>query len=86
MGIEYDGANYKDVSWGERKRGILTVEAGWDNADLVVKTTGGRKPIKETYSLSEDGSRLRVILEIDGGKDNNTYTRVYDKQPAAPSS
>ena len=52
----------------------------------MVKTTGGRKPIKETYSLSEDGSRLRVILEIDGGKDNNTYTRVYDKQTAAPSS
>ena len=86
MGLTYDGTNYKDVSWGERKRGYLTVNAGWDKADLVVKTEGGRWPIEETYTLSEDGNRLRIVVELDGGKNNRTFTRVYDKQPAASAS
>ncbi|MFT6432334.1 MAG: hypothetical protein ACJAVI_000369 [Candidatus Azotimanducaceae bacterium] len=82
MGIEYNGSNYRDVSWGERKRGQLNIETGWKENNLVIKTEGGPLPIEETYILSEDGSRLTVIIELEGGKDDKTFTRVFDKVTA----
>jgi hypothetical protein len=82
MGIEYSGSNYRDVSWGERKRGQLTIETGWKENNLVIKTEGSRLPIEETYILSEDGSRLTVVIELDGGKKGMTFTRVFEKTTA----
>lgn len=79
MGVEYNGSHYRDISWGERKRGQLTIETGWQDNNLVIKTEGSRLPIEETYILSEDGSRLTVVIELDGGKDGKTFTRVFEK-------
>jgi hypothetical protein len=87
MGVEYNATkymdmNYRDVSWGERKRGLLTIETGWEEGNLIIKTEGSRLPIEETYILSEDSSRLTVIIELDGGKDGMTFTRVFENVSA----
>jgi len=87
MGVSYDGTNYRDVSWGERKRGFLTVDAGWNkDKQLVINTQGDRFPIKELHILSDDRSRLTIMVELDGGKDNMTFKRVFERVPSNTKS
>lgn len=81
MGIKFDGANYADVSWGKRKRGELTITSGWKERDLIVKTMGGRVALEERYVLSSDGQRLTLFIELDGGRDDLSFKRVFEKVP-----
>ena len=48
----------------------------------MIKTEGSRFPIEGTYILSEDRARLTVITELDGDKDDKTFTRVFEKSTA----
>jgi len=86
MGVDYKSGIYRDVGWGERKRGQLVVTSGWKEDDLVIETKGGRSPIEEIYVLSDDGARLTVLVELDGGKNDMVFTRVFDKQEAPRGS
>ncbi len=36
MGIRYHPGVYRDVSWGERERGLWEVYAGWELGELVI--------------------------------------------------
>jgi|GEM_PF-6879178 len=63
--MAFDSAPYRDVSWGQRIRGEETINAGWQERDLVIQTNGGRLPVLERY----------------GGRDNQRYTRVFEKLP-----
>lgn len=82
MGLKFDGVNYTDVSWGKRKRGELTITSGWKDRDLIVKTAGGRIAIEERYVLSLDGQRLTLFVDLDGGRDDLSFKRVFEKIPA----
>lgn len=79
MGMEFDGGSYRDVSWGKRKRGELTVETGWQERDLIINTTGGRMPTSERYVLSDNFDRLTVYIELNGGRNDLKFKRVFDK-------
>lgn len=79
--MAFDSAPYRDVSWGQRIRGEETINAGWQERDLVIQTNGGRLPVLERYTLSDDGGRLTVVVELNGGRDNQRYTRVFEKLP-----
>ena len=32
MGIEYPNQPYRDIKWGEQKRGLFTIDAGWEDS------------------------------------------------------
>lgn len=81
MGMSFDRAPYRDVSWGKRVRGEETINAGWQDRELVIQTKGGRVPIVERYSLSEDGNRLTVLVELNRGRNDLTFKRVFEKPP-----
>lgn len=80
MGMEFDNGVYRDVSWGTRVRGELTVETGWNEQELVIESRGGRMPVVERYAISDDGQRLRVVVELNGGRDDLKFLRIYEKR------
>ena len=86
MGIEYPGSPYRDLKWGTQKRGLFTIEAGWDAGRLIVVTRSDPLNVRETYALSDAGDTL--VLQIDlQGKHINTHhmTRVFVRKPDTPN-
>jgi hypothetical protein len=80
MGLTYDGADYRDVSWGTRKRGLWEVQAGWLEGRLVILSKAEDADARETFILAPDHNRLIVQAEIRSGGEtlnvNRTYTRI----------
>jgi hypothetical protein len=70
-----DGKKIKDENTGiERK-------TKWDGGRLVSEITGlGRGKATQSFALDPDSHRLRVIVQMDGGRSGEarTITHVYD--------
>ncbi|MGI9325246.1 MAG: hypothetical protein ACR2PZ_08520 [Pseudomonadales bacterium] len=82
MGIEYDRGAYRDISWGERTRGLWTVTTGWDDeGQLVVRSKAKDADAVETMTLSTNGQSLTVHLEIEAGQQDVDVRRVFSKAP-----
>ena len=80
MGIDYDRGRYRDLSWGEKERGLWKVVTGWnDIGDLVSRWSAEDADAQETYQLSDDGQRLTVLLAVETGSDKLKLRRVYSK-------
>lgn len=77
MGIRYDGKDYRDVSWGERRRGLWEVKAGWYEGSLLILSEARDAKARETLTLSADGARLTVDVEVHSGDDDVVVTRVF---------
>jgi hypothetical protein len=83
MGIFYDGRDYRDISWGTRRRGLWEVQAGWNEGRLVILSDAKDADASETLTLSPDGQRLRVDVEVRSRGENLAVTRVFRRLPAA---
>ncbi len=82
MGIEYDRGAYRDISWGERSRGLWTVTTGWDEeGQLVVRSKAKDADAVEVMSLSAGAQTLTVNLRIKAGEQNVDVRRVFSKAP-----
>jgi hypothetical protein len=80
MGIDYDRGRYRDLSWGERERGLWKVVTGWtETGDLVSRWRADDAKAQETFQLSADGQRLTVLLDVQTGSDKLNLRRVYSK-------
>lgn len=77
MGVRYDGKDYRDVSWGSRRRGLWEVSAGWHEGSLVILSDAKDADARETLTLSPDRQRLRVDVEVKSGGDDVAVTRIY---------
>ena len=82
MGIRYDNGVYRDVSWGERKRGLWKVSAGWLEGDLVIVSRASDATGRETFRLSEGGLTLEVVVEANSDGEKLRNTRVFERVPA----
>jgi hypothetical protein len=80
MGIYYDGRDYRDVSWGTRRRGLWEVQAGWNEGRLVILSKANDADARETLTLAPDGQRLRVDIEVKSKGENLALTRVFRRQ------
>ena len=80
MGIAYDGADYRDVSWGVRQRGLWEVNAGWDEGRLKILSKAADARAEETMTLVEAGARMVVRVTIDADGDNLDITRVFTRR------
>jgi hypothetical protein len=77
MGIYYDGRDYRDVSWGTRRRGLWDVKAGWHEGSLIILSDASDADARETMTLSPDGERLRIDVEVKSRGENVAVTRVF---------
>lgn len=80
MGISYDGGEYRDVSWGDRKRGLWAVRAGWLDGQLVIVSKASDADARETLSLSADGQVLTVRVELRSGGESLALRRTFGRR------
>ncbi len=79
MGVQYTPGQYRDVSWGERQRGLWEVRAGWQEEELVVISEAkDLKVIERMQLLSRE--RLRVAIYIMADGEEREYTRMFDRR------
>lgn len=74
MGIDFTKGTYRDVTWGERRRGIWEVRAGWREGALYIFSEAPDSSATEVWRLSEDGQRLFIRIEV---KDQRT--RAFER-------
>lgn len=79
MGIRYENGAYRDVSWGERKRGLWQVSAGWLEGMLVISSKARDADARESIHLSENGQRMTVRVEVKSGGDSLNVLRTFDR-------
>ncbi len=79
MGIRYEPGIYRDVSWGERERGLWEVYAGWEAGDLRILSETNDIEVDERFILS--GQRLIVVVNIKADNDEFRYRRVFNAAP-----
>lgn len=79
MGIRYENGVYRDVSWGERKRGLWQVSAGWLEGALVISSKASDASARESMRLSDNGQRMTVRVEVRSGGDNLSVQRTFDR-------
>ena len=76
MGIEYTSGNYRDVTWGERRRGVWEVRAGWNEGALHIYSKASDVSASEIWQLSADGQRLDISISVRGNRDQE-FRRVF---------
>jgi len=78
-GLSYQPGTYRDVSFGERRRGLWNIYAGWDGDDLVILSRANNLQVMERMSLVNP-KRLRVIVGIQAEKENRDLVKVFDRK------
>ena len=80
MGIRYGETIYRDISWGERERDFWTVQTGWEEGALAVRSKRGGVSGRETFTLEDGGKRLRVNVEVRTDGENIDSVRVFHRR------
>lgn len=78
MGIAHKPGVYRDVSWGERQRGLWEVYAGWEGTDLVIISKAPDLSVLERYKASRRSLVVEVTIEADG--DDRIVNRVFTRR------
>lgn len=78
MGIAHEPGVYRDVSWGERQRGLWEIYAGWEENDLLILSKAKSMSVQERYRLSS--RRLTVEITIQADSAERTLRRVYTRR------
>ncbi|MEM7080926.1 MAG: hypothetical protein AAF513_20090, partial [Pseudomonadota bacterium] len=79
MGIRYEPGVYRDVSWGERQRGLWEVYAGWELDDLVIISAAPDLKVTERL-VRLSARRLRVDVAIRADGEDFQLQRFFDKR------
>ena len=78
-GLDYQPGTYRDVTFGERRRGLWDIYAGWDGEDLVILSRANKLQVMERISLISP-NRLRIIVGIEAEKKNRDFVKVFDRK------
>ena len=78
-GLDYQPGTYRDVTFGERRRGLWDIYAGWDGDDLVILSRANKLQVMERISLISP-DRLRIIVGIEAEKNNRDFVKVFDRK------
>ena len=78
-GLDYQPGTYRDVTFGERRRGLWDIYAGWDGDDLVILSRANKLQVMERISLVSP-NRLRIIVGIEAEKKNRDFVKVFDRK------
>lgn len=77
MGIACDEGTWRDVSWGERRRGLWEVQAGWRENALVILSEAQDATASESFSLQ--GDQLTIVIELEAGGERIAITRTFSR-------
>ena len=76
MGVQHWPGVYRDVTWGERERGLWTVYAGWEQNDLLIQSTTKDMRVLERYQLINNG-QLRVLITVKADGETKELQRLF---------
>ncbi len=79
MGVQHLPGVYRDISWGERQRGLWAVNAGWEGRELVVISSANKLRVEERYSVF-GGGRLLVNIQIDADDEEFSFRRQFARR------
>ncbi len=77
MGVRYHPGVYRDISWGERQRGLWEVRAGWEEGNLIVESEANNLTVVETHRRERDYLVVDVAIRADG--EDFAFKRVFDR-------
>lgn len=80
IGILYGPGKHRDLVWGLQTKAAWQVDAGWENSQLVVKSSLSHTRGVERYELSADAETLVVEVSIVAGRDRESFTRTFVKK------
>lgn len=78
MGIQHTPGVYRDVSWGERQRGLWEVNAGWEENTLVILSSADGLRVMERMQQQGDVLRIEVQVKADG--EERSLVRVFNRR------
>jgi len=78
MGIACDEGTWRDVSWGERRRGLWEVQAGWLEDALVILSEAQDARASESFKLGGD-RLLTIVIELEAGGERIEITRTFSR-------
>ena len=79
MGVRYHPGVYRDISWGNRQRGLWDVDAGWLEGDLMVRSSAKGLLVMETFvAEAQDRLLVQVYIEVDD-VEPVTYARRFNR-------
>ncbi|MEM9622063.1 MAG: hypothetical protein AAF993_10470 [Pseudomonadota bacterium] len=76
MGVRHRPGVYRDISWGERQRGLWEVRAGWEGRELVVISEASDLRVFERYARDDD--RLEVNITVTADDEDFEFLRVFN--------
>ncbi len=79
MGIKYTPGVYRDVSWGERQRGLYEVEAGWLDGALVVRSKAKDLYVVERFTQPA-ADVLEVSISIEAEGEAREFRRTFGRR------
>ena len=82
MGVQHWPGVYRDVTWGERERGLWTVYAGWEQNDLLIQSTTKDMRVLERYQLINNG-QLRVLISVKADGETKELQRFFRRGRSA---
>ena len=82
MGVQHWPGVYRDVTWGERERGLWTVYAGWEQNDLLIQSTTKDMRVLERYQLIKNG-QLRVLISVKADGETKELQRFFRRGRSA---
>ena len=82
MGVQHWPGVYRDVTWGQRERGLWTVYAGWEQNDLLIQSTTKDMRVLERYQLIKNG-QLRVLISVKADGETKELQRFFRRGRSA---
>jgi len=80
MGIRYFPGVYRDVTWGERQRGLWEVYAGWEERELVVISEA--KDLKVSERFARVAADILVVnISVDADGEQMDFKRTFRRRP-----
>jgi hypothetical protein len=79
MGVQHWPGVYRDVTWGQRERGLWKVYAGWELNDLLIQSTSKDMRVLERYR-QETKDQLRVQISINADGETIELQRVFRRE------
>ena len=77
-GIDYTPGVYRDVTFGQRRRGLWNVYAGWEGEELVIVSKANGLNVVERFTMI-NSERIQVVVNMRVEKDERRVVRVYDR-------
>ena len=84
FGFDYEPGTYRDVSLGQRDRGIWKVYSGWDSDVFTVESISSDIRVVERYSMEAD-EKLIVDFTVRADGNNVELKRVFKRRSQIPN-